>query len=58
MSVLIRCVQSEELAPCMSHASDFSYAELKAGLVAVKIVADQLAGVCEHAQRRGWALTP
>lgn len=39
----IRSLPFEELAPCMSHADDLGHAELKAGLVAARIVADQLA---------------
>ncbi|MNV40855.1 hypothetical protein D3C71_1324740 [compost metagenome] len=40
---LVGGVQLEELAPRMSHAADLGHAEFKAGLVAAKIIADQLA---------------
>lgn len=40
---LVRGVQLEELAPCMGRAANLGDAEFKAGLVAAKIITDQLA---------------
>ncbi|MNN26007.1 hypothetical protein D3C81_1395010 [compost metagenome] len=36
-------MQLEEFAPCVGHAGDLCYTECEAGLVAAKIIADQLA---------------
>jgi len=39
----IRHVQVEDLAACMGHAADLGDAQLKAGLVAGKVITDELA---------------